>query len=190
MPRIPLGVLATLILAVAVALPAARGLAQPTGVHGIDPADMDFGVSPRADFYRFANGGWLDRSTIPPDKGRYGVFDELTDRTTRQLLALLARLGGSNDLAPGTDEWKALQLYEQGTDLAARNVRGLAPIRATLEEIEAIADLAGLHHFVEGATFKQIAGILPVDIQPDLKDSRVYAVYLGGPFLGLPDRDY
>ncbi len=32
---------------------------------GLDPADMDLSADPTQDFYRFANGGWLDRTEIP-----------------------------------------------------------------------------------------------------------------------------
>ncbi len=50
-------------------------LAQQREVHGLNPVDLDLQADPRADFYRFANGGWLDRTTIPPDEASYGVFD-------------------------------------------------------------------------------------------------------------------
>ena len=53
---------------------------QTTG-QGINPADMDLRVDPRVDFYRYANGGWLDRTQIPADEGSYGVFQELRDLT-------------------------------------------------------------------------------------------------------------
>src|SRR5690349_17920401 len=115
MPYRRLGTLFGLLLLILTGQSAASGLAQSGAGHGINPLDMDFTADPRTDFYRFANGGWLDRTTIPADQGEYGVFNEVDDRTTRQLLALLGRLGSSDTLTAGTDEWKAVQFYRQGT---------------------------------------------------------------------------
>src|SRR5687767_14987870 len=36
---------------------------QSLSSHGISAADMDLSVDPGVDFYRYANGGWLDRAT-------------------------------------------------------------------------------------------------------------------------------
>src|SRR5262245_40988337 len=93
---------------------AAPALAMPPLVHGLAPADLDLSVDPRQEFYRYANGGWLDRTTIPSDRSSYGVFTELNDETIAYLTDLLACLGKSDELTPGSDEWKAAQLYRQG----------------------------------------------------------------------------
>ncbi len=165
-------------------------LAVAPPVHGLDGSNMDFSIDPRADFYHFANGGWLNRTTIPSDKGSYGVFDELDDRTTQQLLTLLHRLAASGGVQVGTDEWKAVRLFEQGTGLKTRNTQGMTPIKPILDEIAAVNDLTGFHRFLEGATFRGVTGLFPIASGSDLKDSAVNAAYLGGPFLGLPNRDY
>ena len=38
--------------------------------------------------------------------------------------------------------------------------------------------------------FEGLTGSLPIGVSPDLRDSGINAVYLGGPWLGLPNRDY
>ena len=53
--------LVTLLMAWSLGVPA---MALQGESHGINVADMDLTVSPRADFYRFANGGWLDSVTL------------------------------------------------------------------------------------------------------------------------------
>ena len=45
---------------------------------GVDIAAMDRSANACADFYRFANGAWLDATPIPPDLSRWGSFDALT----------------------------------------------------------------------------------------------------------------
>lgn len=187
--RAALVALLAVFLAAAGAGPVLAGSDQGT-VRGIDPADMDLTVDPGVDFYRFANGGWLDRTAIPADAGSYGVFRELRDETTRQLIDLLNELAGSGAVRPDSDEWKALELFRQGIDVAARDAAGIAPIRPLLVEIDAIADLDGFHRFLQGSMFDAVPGLLPVHVYPDLKASGVYGTYLGGPWLGLPNRDY
>jgi putative endopeptidase len=165
---------------------------QPaTGVHhGVNLADMDLSVDPDANFYRFANGGWLDRTTIPPDKPSYGVFDELTDLSTKQELDLLGRLAKGSDLRAGSDEWKAVRLYQQGTDLKTRDAQGIAPVQPVLDEIAAIGDLAAYHRFLQDSVFAGVPGLFPIFVSGDLQNSTTNVAYLGGPWLGLPNRDY
>ncbi|MGH2618114.1 MAG: M13 family metallopeptidase, partial [Thermomicrobiales bacterium] len=182
-------VLAVLLL-VAPSVATSVAIAQnPT--YGIDLAHMDLAVSPREDFYRFANGGWLDQTQIPDDKSSYGTFTELSDLTIEQLLAILDdAVAGKLSLANGSDEAKAARMWQQGIDTATRDALGLSPIEPILAEIDAIADLPAYHEFLHGAQFKGLRGSLPIGVSPDLRDSGMNAVYLGGPWLGLPNRDY
>jgi predicted metalloendopeptidase len=162
---------------------------QPS--RGIDVANMYLGVSPRENFYQFANGGWLKRTEIPDDKSSYTTFVELYDLTTEQLLTILAQTAeGEREIVPGSDEEKAVRLWQQGIDVATRDALGLSPIEPILAEIDAIADLEAYHVFQRTAPFLGTAGTLRIGVSPDMRDSGMNAVYLGGPWLRLPNRDY
>src|SRR5215213_179758 len=116
---------AAIVLILAMAAPIhAQPESQP---RGLNPADMDLGADPGADFYRFANGRWLDRTTIPSDEGAYGVFNELDELNREQLLALLEDVAANGELQVGSDEWKVAELYRQGMDIKSRNGQGLTP---------------------------------------------------------------
>jgi putative endopeptidase len=163
---------------------------QRSAEHGLDPENMDLSVDPAEDFYRFANGGWLDATEIPADRGRYGVFNELDDLTRDQLLTVLNDVARSGDLEEGSDPWKAAEFYRQGTDIQTRNAQGIEPIQPILDEVDAITDLASFHEFQREAAFSWLTGLYFVYVAPDLQDSSVNVPYLSGPFLGLPNRDY
>jgi predicted metalloendopeptidase len=184
-----LAFIATWLAIVAVA-PIAAQQSEEAVHHGINPADMDLSVDPDANFYRFANGGWLDRATIPGDWSSWGPMAELIDLTERQQLALLDRLAKGSDLREGSDEWKAVRLFDQATDLTARNGKGISPIQPTLDEIDAIQNLDEFHRFLVDAPFKGVAGLFGLGVDSDLEDSTIWAAYVGGPALGLPNRDY
>ena len=53
---------------------------------GIDLQNLDASVRPQDDFYRYVNGGWVDRTTIPADRSRWGSFDELREAAEQHVL--------------------------------------------------------------------------------------------------------
>lgn len=183
--------LLTLLVISLLAVRVLGALAEPaTARPGIDLANMDLSVDPGTDFYRYANGGWLDRTTIPDDFASIETMSELDGRTRLQLLHLLTGIGAEGTLVAGSDEWKAVQLFAQGTDLATRNAQGLQPIAPILAEIDRINNQHELHRFLQDAIFLNVAGFFVVSGGPDLMDSARTSAYLSGPLLGLPTRDY
>ncbi|MDQ3695137.1 MAG: M13 family metallopeptidase [Chloroflexota bacterium] len=182
-----LGLLAACSLLLSTVAPA---VADHGSLHGLNPADMDLSADPREDFYRFANGGWLDRTEIPADMGSYGVFAELNDQMQIDLLSLLRGLEESDTLEEGSDQWKAVQLFAQGMDMEQRNEERLSPIQPFIDDVEAITNLEELHAYQQDAIFESVGGVLSIYVSPDLNDASIYAPYLSGPFLALPNRDY
>ena len=177
-------------LSAQVATPTASPVAS-TGGHGELLPNMDPSVDPGEDFFRYATGGWQDRSDIPADEAAYGVSQVLGDLTIEQLLDLLDRLENSDDLAVGSDQWKAVQLFAQAMDLETRNAQGLAPIEPELDEIDAISSLDELYTFVHDSYLNGFAyGFYGISAAPDFADSSVYTAWYTGPALGLPTRDY
>jgi predicted metalloendopeptidase len=151
---------------------------------------MDRTVWPGDNFYQFANGGWLHRTEIPADESSYGVFTALQEQTRKQLLGMLQGLAAGAGPTAGSDEWKAVRLFQQGTDMTARDAAGLKPIAPILAQLHNIPNLHDLHAFMQGGMFLGVSGLLPVGVDSDLGNSSENAVYLGGPWLGLPNRDY
>jgi putative endopeptidase len=184
----------TLVFVAIVSLPApltAQDAGSVDTAHGVQRANMDLSADPRQDFYRYATGGWQERTEIPPDEGIYGVRQEIEDRTTEQLFALLDELGGSDQLPVGSDAWKAVQLFAQARDLETRNAQGIAPIESDLAKIDAITNLEEFYTFLrDGYLTTNISGLYGIFVDADYADSSVYAAWHYGPFYGLPSRDY
>ena len=58
--------------------------AAKTETHGIAVDNMDPSVKPGDDFYDYANGNWIKRTEIPPDRSRIGVFSALDDLSNKR----------------------------------------------------------------------------------------------------------
>ena len=71
-------------------------VAAPQTARGFDPANMDTSVSPCADFFQYAVGAWGKRTTIPAEYSKYGVDQEVEERTFGDLERYPRRRGGGH----------------------------------------------------------------------------------------------
>src|SRR6266498_4001825 len=55
---------------------------------------MDAGADPRADFARYAFGAWQKKNPVPPDKARWGSFNELEQFNQLALKGILEAAAG------------------------------------------------------------------------------------------------
>ena len=85
------------------------------GAWGFDLTTMDKAVKPGDDFFRYANGVWLDSFEIPADRSRYGAFDQLAEAAEKDVHAIIDELAASNP-APGSVERKVGDFYKSWMD--------------------------------------------------------------------------
>ncbi len=155
---------------------------------GLDRAGMDTSVRPQDDLFLAMNGTWVKNTQIPADKSAWGTFYELRDRTDHQVRDLIEGLHATKP-APGTNAQKVDDYYRAFMDEAAIDQGGLAPIQASLKDVDGVKDigmLAGLMGHWQGVVRTPLA----VDANPDLDDPGVYITDFQQSGLGLPDRDY
>jgi putative endopeptidase len=158
------------------------------GAWGFDATGMDRSVKPGDDFYRYANGKWDERTTIPPDRTRYGNFDKLAELSEARVHAILeeALAGRLSD----PDAGKIAAAYGAFMDEALAEKLDARPIAHELAEIKAAKSRDDVTALMGRSNTTGFASILPVDIEIDEKDPERYAVYADTAGLGLPDRDY
>ncbi|MFO7258888.1 MAG: M13 family metallopeptidase [Bacteroidota bacterium] len=161
----------------------------PDGV-GLLISNMDTTVKPAEDFYRFANGGWLDRAQIPADRGSWGSFHELREKTQADVLEVLKSATDNSEYAEGSDQRKVSDFFEIGMDSLLSERVGMKAIDDYIKQIDAIAGKADIQKYF---TKQQLYGgnaFFSIEAFPDLTKSDVIAVYLSGEGIGLPERDY
>ena len=160
------------------------------GEHGFDGAGADLKTRPGDDFFRYANGAWIDQTTIPADKAIYSLRLAMTDLTERRLHELLEQAMATAGREPATTVGKVGAFYKSFMDESQIAQLGAAPVAPYLAAVRA-ADTHDKLAAVMGRNSTEFVGSLfGLNLDIDLKDPNQYAVYVGQSGLGLPDRDY
>ena len=163
--------------------------AKTEEIPGIVLANMDTSVTPNQDFYNYVNGSWMKNTEIPDDRTSWGGFSVLRKSTDADVLAILDEAEKSGKYTAGTDQAKALAIFNTKLDTLARNEAGLKPLQPALDDIAGVTNLAELQTVL--ATNPAVSSpFLSIGAGADLNDSSMNTVYLGANGLGLPDRDY
>lgn len=167
--------------------------------HGIVVANIDRSVEPGNDFYGFANGDWIKRSEIPPDRAGIDVFTKLGDLSNTRTKDLIEEIAKS-DAAAGSGERKVADLFNSYINESAIEAKGMAPLKPHLDAIAAIHDKKDLAHAL-GETLRadvdalnntnyHTENIFGLWVAPGFHDSDHYLPYLMQGGLQLPDREY
>lgn len=155
---------------------------------GINLSYMDKSVRPQDDFFSYVNGNWVKTTQIPSDKASWGSFNALRENVDDASLDILNKIL-SESYPAGSEGQKIQNLYASFMDTDKRNAEGLAPIKGDLAKIDAIKNLNDLQKYLLEATKLGDNSFYGWRVGADLKNSKMNAVYLGGPDLGL-GRDY
>ena len=167
--------------------------------HGIVVANLDRSVKPGDDFYRFANGDWIKRTEIPPDRAAVDVFTKLADLSNKRTNDLINEIAKSN-AAAGSGERKVADLFNSYMNESAIEAKGMAPLKPHLDAIAAIHDKKELAHAL-GETLRadvdalnntnyHTENIFGLWVAPGFHDSDHYLPYLMQGGIQLPDREY
>ena len=124
------------------------GDSKTKNVRGIILENMDTTADPANDFFRFVNGGWVERAEIPADRGSWGNFNELRKMTSDNVQVLLKRSIEEKTYGPGSDQEKAIVFYETAMDTTYLDQLDLGPILDDLNQIDEISDTRELQQYI------------------------------------------
>lgn len=145
------------------------------------------------DLYEAVNGEWVKQATIPDDKPATGGFQNLDDKVEKQLTADLDDFvaGKQHDQMPTENRFaELLKLYQLAGDFERREKEGTKPLLDGLKPVQALQSYADYQeHWLEFAKNGVAAPVL-FDIDADMKNATVNALFAGAPGLILPDKSY
>ncbi|MFN2394419.1 MAG: M13 family metallopeptidase [Bacteroidales bacterium] len=163
---------------------------QSTKTPPINKSDMNMNVTPGDDFYRFVNGGWLEKNPIPEEYSRYGSFEQLAEENEVKLFALLMEIQDDLNAQQGSNRQKIRDFYNSAMDTVNQKELSTKPIRFLLEKVENITELneitetiAYLHQRGINTLFRLYAG-------QDRKNTEIMIANIMQGGLGMSDRDY
>ena len=167
--------------------------------HGVDLVGMDRSVAPGDDFFAYANGAWLKKTPIPPDRPAWSSGGELAEEQIRRTKGILEAAAASK-ASPGSEERKVGDFYASCIDESGLQARGVAVLKPELARIAAVKDKKDLAR-VLGEDLR--ADVDPLNstnfytlqlfglwVSPDLNTPGQYAAYLLQGGLGMPDREF
>jgi putative endopeptidase len=178
-----------------VALMAIANFAQRSSPQVVHSQDVDQSIQPGQDFYRFANGKWLERAAPAAEQTSLDIRAMLNERNAQRVRDLIREAATSRS-ASGSIQQKVGDYYSGFVDQAAIESKGLAPLADCLKEISAITDNSSLSAYLGGTLSSEIDGltanadhIFGIWINQGFDDAshNLPHIWQGG--LGLPSRD-
>ena len=168
------------------------------GSFGFDIAGMDRSVAPGDDFYRYANGGWMETTEIPADRSSFNSFTRIVVDTEKNVRKIIEDAATEAD-AQGPMR-KVGDYYTAFMDEAGIEAKGLAPLQPQLDAIAAIADKQALATELGGQLRADVDLLNSTDyytdrlfglwVSQDLHQPDRNVPYLVQGGLGMPDRSF
>jgi putative endopeptidase len=157
---------------------------------GLDATAMDTTADPCTDFFRYACGGWMDKTEIPADRSRWvRSFNVLEENNTETLHKLLEGAVAGKPPA-GMLYAEAVGTYYKSCMDEPRLETALPELKA---ELSRIARLESKKTLAQEVARLQRTGARPLFVFSSTQDAKD-ATLMIGEFnqggLGLPDRDY
>lgn len=197
--RVLLGMLAVLtVLGCSGAEDQAVSPFQGTGI-GISTADIDTSIDPGNDFYRYANGNWLNAVEIPEGSDIVTRQARASAELERRLTTIVEDIAGRPQ-DDGSPEAIVRDYYRSFVDRASINRQGIGPALGDIRRFQSVDDVGMLSEVIGGTLRADVdpmadasrgtPNLFAIAARPAPDDGRTVPWLMTGG-LGLPDRsDY
>lgn len=166
-----------------------QGTAGDSNKPDVLAANLDTTVSPGADFFDYANGGWIKKNPIPGEQSSWGIGNLVIEENLKRLREISEKSASSKP-TKGSDEQKIGDFWTLGMDSAKIEADGLKPVQTWLDKINSISDVKSLVSTVAEIKKMGSSTLFADFVTQDDKNSDLmtYKLWQGG--LGLPEREY
>ena len=159
------------------------------GSFGIDMSYQDTETKPGDDFFRYANGGWLDTFELPASRSSYGSFTVLSDRSDQRVRGIIEDLS-QTEPPQGSMEQKISDYYLSYMDIDTLNDRGIGPLQDGLSRLREIDSRDELVTAFGRSFIENTATPFGFYVGADRSNPDRHQLVLSVGGISLPDRDY
>ena len=163
--------------------------APELGSFGVDLSHQDNNVKPGDDFFRYANGKWLDSFELPADRSNYGSFTVLGDRSDQRVRSIIDDLSATEP-AQESIEQKISDYYLSYMNTELLNEKGISPL---LDGLAAIANIGSVEQLTQAfgrSDLDVTATPFNFGVTADRADPDRHQLVMVAGGISLPDRDY
>ena len=142
---------------------------------------------PQDNLYLAVNSEWIEKTKIPEDRSRMASFDGIDVDVEKHLMQDFADFAAGKKEVPSVPNFdEAVKLYKLAKDFDKRNSDRAEPIKSDLELLDGLKDFSDFNlNAPDLVTFAAIP--FGLDVEPDMKNTKVNALNFAGPGTFLPD---
>ncbi len=149
---------------------------------------FDKKTRPQDDFYRFANGGWLDANEIPGDRSGIGFSVVMRERNEARMESIINQLIDLR-VKQGSEAQQIRDLYLSFMDGQTIERMGRRPFAKDLARLERLKSHEDVARAMADPTLG-LEGPFSLSVNIDSKNPGSYALWASHSGLTMPDRTY
>ncbi len=151
---------------------------------------IDSSISPKEDFFKYANNTWFKQHPIPASESNNGLWKTIQDTLNEDIKKICESSAADAKAAKGSNKQKIGDFYFSGMDTANIDKAGYAPLKEEFNKIDAIKNTTDLLTVAAHLETLEVPALYGFSVSKDDKKSSQYVVDLYQIRLGLPERDY
>lgn len=142
------------------------------------------------DLYEAVNGAWIKDAKIPDDKPATGGFNDLVDKIDKQMMADFEDYADGKKTSDDPRFNEMIKLYRVAKKFDLRKKVGPVPLQRLLASVTALDSYADYQKQWKNWVLMGLPSPVSFDIDADMKNATVYALFVSSPSLILPDKSY
>lgn len=150
---------------------------------------IDKSVSPKSDFFQYANGEWVKNNPVPASESRWGSFNEL-DKANKIKITKILDQAAKEKSEKGTTNQLLGDYYTSFISMETRNKVGFKPIADLVNNVGKIRDKRNYGNVTAILHERGISAFFGFGIGQDLKNVDNHITYFGQGGIGLPNKNY
>ena len=158
----------------------------------LDPLveNIDIVVSPKDNFFRYANGKWIKNNPISSSDVSNGIWKLIGDTINNQIKEVCEKSAAIQQPIKGSAKQKIGDFYSSGMDTLQIEKEGLMPLKNKLADLKSIKDSKTLIASIADLYLVGCNPAFTFYVAQDDKISSKYAINFSQGGLSLGERDY